>query len=143
MARHGGSDDHERRRRKEAEARGSAEEQGGADPEEDGDREERERLAAARRYFRAAPPYRIQFEEDGRVSLCRKRYSYWGDDDPAAATRWEVLSCHADREEAERRLRHITEPVTYYDERGRLVAGPAARERDWGVPGEEEEEEED
>lgn len=137
MAWHGGGgDDHERRRW--AEARGGAEEPGDAAPdEEEGDREERERLAAARRYFRAAPPYRIQFEEDGRVSLCRKRYSYWGDDDPAAATRWEVLSCHADREEAERRLRHITEPVTYYDERGRLVPGPAARERDWGVPGED------
>lgn len=134
MARHG-DDDHERRRWAVAEAQGGTEEPAGADPdEEEGDREERERLAAARRYFRAAPPYRIQFEEDGRVSLCRKRYSYWGDDDPAAATRWEVLSCHADREEAERRLRHITEPVTYYDERGRLVPGPAPRERDWGLP---------
>jgi hypothetical protein len=97
------------------------------------DAERRARLAA-RRHFRKAPPYRIRFEENGRVSLSRKHYSYWGDPDPAAATRWTVLSLHADWEEAERRLRHITSPVAYYDAQGRLAAAPRAPDDGWGVP---------
>ena len=100
--------------------------------------EQRARLAA-RRHFRAAPPYCIRFEADGRVSLRRKRYSYWGEADPAAATRWEPISYHADLEAAEQRLRHITSPTSYYDAHGRLVAAPRHREAEWDdVPEDDE-----
>jgi hypothetical protein len=107
---------------------------------ERGDPEDAERRArlAARRHFRAAASYRIRFEENGRVSLSRKHYSYWGDPDPAAATRWTVLSLHADWEEAERRLRHITSSVAYYDAQGRLATAPRAPDDSWGVPDDDE-----
>jgi len=82
--------------------------------------------AAARRFFEAAPLYRVQFEEDGTVSLRKKGYSYWPDRPPAASTLWRVLSTHPDLEHAERRLRHVTSPPVYYDERGRLVQAPSA-----------------
>jgi len=77
-----------------------------------------------------APPYCIRFEDDGRVSLRRKRYEFWGKSDPAAATHWVVISYHPDLEEAERRLRHITSPTIYYDSRGRLARSPAVPEED-------------
>ena len=34
-------------------------------------------LRAARDFFETAPPFRVQSELDGTVSLCRKRYDYW------------------------------------------------------------------
>ena len=86
--------------------------------------QERHRLAA-RRFFDAAPLYRVQFDEDGTVSLRRKFYEYWPARPPSAATRWRVLSTHRDLEDAERRLRHITSPPVHYDERGRLARAPA------------------
>ena len=58
----------------------------------------------ARRFFEAAPLYRIQFEQDGTVSLCRKGYRYWPSRPPAAATEWCPISTHQDLEQAERRL---------------------------------------
>jgi hypothetical protein len=93
---------------------------------------------AARAYFRAAPPYRIQFEEDGRLSLRKKHYRYWGEADPAASTQWRVLSYHEDFEAAERRLRHVTSANVYYDEQGRLARAPREPAPDWDVPEDEE-----
>jgi hypothetical protein len=101
------------------------------------DPEEQARLAA-RAYFRAAPPYSIRFEEDGRVSLRRKRYKFWGQPDPAAATHWDVISHRPDLEDAEQRLRHITTPPVYYDKRGRVTHAPAEPVEDWGMPDDDE-----
>jgi hypothetical protein len=103
-----------------------------AEAEEGGDAEERLRRAlegerhraAARRFFETAPLYRVDFEEDGTVSLRKKSYAYWPNRPPADATRWRILSTHPDLEQAERRLRHITSPQVYYDERGRLAQAP-------------------
>ena len=86
--------------------------------------QERHRLAA-RRFFEAAPFYRVQFEPNGTVSLRRKDYNYWPNRPPAAATRWRVISTHRDLDEAERRLRFITSPHVYYDEDGRLAQAPS------------------
>jgi hypothetical protein len=100
---------------------------GGYGPEEQLRRateQERHRLAA-RRFFDAAPLYRVQSEEDGTVSLRQKSYDYWPARPPAAATRWRVLSTHGDLEDAERRLRPIASPRIHYDERGRLAQVPA------------------
>ena len=58
------------------------------------------------------------------MSLCKKGYSYWPNQAPAAATRWCILSKHPDWEAAERRLQRITSPPAYYDERGRLMQAP-------------------
>ena len=58
------------------------------------------------------------------MSLCKKGYSYWPNQAPAAATRWYILSKHPDWEAAERRLQRITAPPAYYDERGRLMQAP-------------------
>ncbi len=85
--------------------------------------QERHRLDA-RRFFEAAPLYRVQFEANGTVSLRKKAYNYWPNRPPAAATRWCVLSTHRDLDEAERRLRFVTSPHVYYDERGRLASAP-------------------
>ncbi len=85
--------------------------------------QERHRLEA-RGLFEAAPAYRIQFELNGTVSLCSKRYEYWPNRPPADATLWRAISNHPDLEQAERRLRHITSPHIYYDERGRLARAP-------------------
>jgi hypothetical protein len=111
-------------------------EPGSAAPEESAEqREDHARLEAARRYFRAAPAYCIRFERDGRVSLRHKHLSTWGKTRPADATLWKVISHHADLEEAERRLRHITSVTVYYDARGQVVAWP---EEGWRLPGEDE-----
>ncbi len=86
---------------------------------------ERERhRAAARRFFETAPLYRVDFEEDGTVSLRKKSYEFWPDHPAASCTRWRVLSTHPDLEHAERRLRHVTSPPVHYDERGRLAQAP-------------------
>jgi hypothetical protein len=101
--------------------------EGGYGPEEQLRRameQERHRLAA-RRLFDAAPLYRVQFDEDGTVSLRQKTYEYWPARPPSAATRWRVLSTHRDLEDAERRLRHIASPHVHYDEGGRLARAPA------------------
>jgi hypothetical protein len=90
------------------------------------------RILEARRLYRAAPRYRIQFEADGTVSLCAKRYRYWPERPPAAATCWPVISRHPDLEDAERRLRHITTPPIYYDESGRPVLVPPRAPPAWG-----------
>ncbi|HZF78023.1 MAG TPA: hypothetical protein VE033_19560 [Acetobacteraceae bacterium] len=79
-------------------------------------------LAEARRFFEAAPPYRIQFEDDGMVSLRRKEFAASRlRDQAAAATVWRILSAHPTLEEAERRLRHVTSPPVHYDLRGRVM----------------------
>jgi hypothetical protein len=104
-----------------------------------GDTWERARLAA-RRYFCGVPPYRIKGEKDGRFSVSRKHYSFWGDEDPAAATRWVVLSWHEDWDAAERRLRHITSPAAYFDAQGRLAQGPPPEPEDWGLPPDDKDE---
>jgi hypothetical protein len=96
--------------------------------------EQERHRTAARRFFEAAPLYRVEFEEDGTVSLRKKAYAYWPNLPPAAATRWNVLSIHPDLEQAERRLRHITSPHVYYDERGRLVRTPMPGEADAEAP---------
>lgn len=102
------------------------------EPEPDGDdeparRAARERhLRAADEFFAAAPPFRVQFELDGTVSLCRKHYDYWPNRPPADATRWKRISIHQSLEQAEQRLRHVTSPHVYYDEHGRLARAPEA-----------------
>ena len=82
-------------------------------------------LRAASDFFASAPPFRVQFELDGTVSLCRKHYDYWPNRAPTDATRWKRISIHQSLEQAEQRLRHITSPHVYYDERGRLAQAPA------------------
>ena len=105
------------------------------EPEPDGGgeparRAARERhLRAADEFFEAAPPFRVQFEPDGTVSLCRKHYDYWPNRPPADATKWKRISIHQSLEQAEQRLRHITSPHVYYDERGRLAQAPADPDR--------------
>jgi hypothetical protein len=89
-------------------------------------------LEEAQRLFEAAPRYRIQFETDGTVSLREKAFAPSLSAPPAAATIWRILSGHPTLEEAERRLRHVTSPPVYYDERGQL-ARPPATERDGGA----------
>ncbi len=83
-------------------------------------------LRAARDFFETAPPFRVQSEPDGTVSLRRKRYDYWPNRPPPDATRWERISIHQSLEQAEQRLRHMTSPHVYYDGRGRLTRAPAA-----------------
>ena len=79
-------------------------------------------LGEARRFFEAAPTYRMQFEDDGTVSLRRKEFAASRLRDRAAsATVWRILSAHPTLEEAERRLRHVTSPPVHYDLRGRVM----------------------
>lgn len=68
------------------------------------------------------------------MSLRRKGYAYWPNRPAFAATQWSVISTHPDLEQAERRLRHITSPEVYYDERGRLARVPTATEEERAVP---------
>ena len=63
-----------------------------ARPDEPGD--DRRRRHAARRFFRAAPPYCIEFDADGTAMLCQKAYEYWPDLAPEEATTWRVISRH-------------------------------------------------
>src|SRR5215213_5358228 len=96
--------------------------------------QERALRRAARAHFRSVPPYCIRPELEGDFTLRRKRYEFWGDPDPAAATHWDVLSRHRDFEEAERKLRLIASAPVYYDKRGRLASSPALPEDNWRVP---------
>jgi hypothetical protein len=63
---------------------------------------DRERRHAARRFFRAAPPYCVEFDADGTAMLCEKFYEYWPNLEPEEATTWRVISRHRDLEEAMR-----------------------------------------
>ena len=106
------------------------------DDDNAGDEWERARLAA-RRHFRTVPPYRIAPDDHGKLCLARKYYEFWGDDDPAAATHWHVLSRHDSFEEAERRKERVTSPPVSYDARGRLAQGPPLKEA-YGLPPDDE-----
>jgi hypothetical protein len=100
--------------------------------EPDDEAEEDPNILEARRLYRAAPRYRVQFEADGTVSLCEKRYRHRPERPAAAATCWPVRSRHPDLDDAERRLRHISTPPIYYDERGRPVLVPPPAPPAWG-----------
>lgn len=97
-------------------------------------------IRAAHDYFRAVPPYRVTFEETGKVCLSRKHYEFWQGDEPADATHWVVVSRHANLEEAERRVRLITSPPVYYDARGQLAQGPPLPEPTYNMPPDDEDE---
>jgi hypothetical protein len=84
--------------------------------------EDRERRHEARRFFRAAPPYCIEFDADGTAMLCQKVYEYWPNQEPEEATAWRVISRHQNLEEAERRMRLIIGGPVYYDAEGRVVS---------------------
>jgi hypothetical protein len=96
--------------------------------------EDRARRLAARRFYREAPPYCIRFEDNGTVTLRRKRYEYWDKQEPEEATTWPVLSTHDDLEEAERRLRLICSASIYYDAEGRPTKPPRSAKPRWGMP---------
>ncbi len=81
---------------------------------------------AARRFHRAAPPYSIFFEDDGRVTLRRKRYEYWEYRSPEEATTWTIISTHDNVDEAQRRLRLICCAPLFYDDAGRPTKPPEA-----------------
>ena len=68
------------------------------------------RRKLARQFYRTAPPYCIQFENNGRVTLRQKSYEYWENQEPEQATTWVTISIHDNLEEAERRLRLIPTP---------------------------------
>ena len=89
---------------------------------------------AARRFYRSAPPYCTQFEDDGSVTLRRKTYEYWEQREPEEATTWEIISRHDDLEEAERRLRFIVSSPVYYDAEGRPVRSPNRSRARWPMP---------
>lgn len=96
-----------------------------------------ERRQAARRHFLDAPPYRIDFETDGTVSLCVKRYEWRDDMQPEDATSWVPVSRHPTLDEAERRLRHICSGPHFYDAEGRLVRAPRGLRPLWESPPDE------
>jgi hypothetical protein len=96
---------------------------------------DRERRHAARRFFRAAPPYCIEFDAEGAAVLCERFYEYWPDREPEEATTWRPISRHKDLEEAERRLRLILGAPIYYDTEGRVVSNPPRqRKTRWALP---------
>ncbi len=96
--------------------------------------DDRERRHAARRFFRAAPPYCIEFDADGTAMLCQKFYEYWPDREPEQATTWRLVSRHQDLEDAERRLRLICGGPIYYDAEGRVVSNSPRRTPRWDMP---------
>jgi hypothetical protein len=98
------------------------------------DEEAREHRLAARRFYRAAPPYCVQFEVDGTVTLRQKAYEYWPELEPEDATTWTVLSTHENLEEAERRLRLICGPSIYYDADGNPTKAPRRAKPRWPMP---------
>ncbi|MGE4049097.1 MAG: hypothetical protein AB7F35_29920 [Acetobacteraceae bacterium] len=98
---------------------------------EDADREHR---LAARRFYRAAPPYCIQPEANGTVSLRQKTYEYYPEREPEEATSYVVISTHDCLDEAERRLRLITGPAIYYDAEGRPTKPPRNTKSRWVMP---------
>ena len=101
------------------------------------DDEEAQRLAA-RRFYLDAPPFRIDFELDGTVTLGMKHYEWCEGMSPEEATRWRPISRHADLEEAERRLRHVCAGPHFYDAQGRVVSPTGvARTPPWPLPPED------
>ena len=96
--------------------------------------DDRERRHAARRFFRAAPPYCIEFDGDGTAMLCQKFYEYWPNLEPEEATTWRVISRHENLEEAEWRMRLIIGGPVYCDAEGRVVSKPPARKPRWEMP---------
>jgi hypothetical protein len=44
--------------------------------------DDRERRHEARRFYRAAPPYCIEFDAKGMALLCQKVYEYWSNQEP-------------------------------------------------------------
>lgn len=110
------------------------EDAGGADDQLRRALEQERHRRDARRFFEEAPLFRVQFEENGTVTLCKKEYKYWPGRPCAASTAWRPVSSHPDLEGAERRLRHITAPHVYYDERGRLAQAPSASGPDEAAP---------
>ena len=96
--------------------------------------EDRERRHAAREFYRAAPPYCVQFAADGTVQLCVKDYEYWPGQEPEDATIWRPISRHANLEEAERRLKVIIGGPVFYDAEGRAVNRPKRRKPLWSMP---------
>ena len=96
--------------------------------------DDRERRHAARHFFRAAPPYCIEFDADGTAMLCQKYYEYWPNLEPEEATTWRVISRHPNFEEAERRLRIICGGPIYYDAEGRVVSQAPQRKPRWEMP---------
>ena len=92
------------------------------------------RRLAARRFYREAPPYCVRFEDNGTVSLRRKRYEYWDEQDPEHATTWVPISTHDNLEEAERRLRLICSAAIYYDDEGKPVQPPRLTDPQSSMP---------
>ena len=106
----------------------------GALVEPDALSEERERRHAARRFFRAAPPYRIAFDDAGKAVLGEKFYEYWPNLEPEAATTWRAISRHDNLEEAERRLRLICGGPVFYDAEGRVASAAPHHKPRWEMP---------
>jgi hypothetical protein len=100
---------------------------------------DRERRHEARRFFRAAPPYCIEFDTDGTAMLCQKHYEYWPDRTPEEATTWRTISRHESLEEAERRLRIICSVPVFYDQQGRMVTHQQKKKPRWEMPPTDEE----
>ena len=88
----------------------------------------------ARRFYRAAPPYCIRFEDNGTVTLRRKDYDYYEDRDPELATIWKIISTHAELDGAERRLRMICSSSLYYDAEGKPAKSPRKAKPRWPMP---------
>ena len=89
------------------------------------------RRVAARRFYRAAPPYLIEFEDSGSVALKRKTYEFWDTGDPEDATTWVTISTHDDLEDAERRLRHICGPAFFMISEGKPAKPPRKAKARW------------
>jgi len=96
--------------------------------------EDREHRLVARRFYRAAPPYCIQPEDHGTVTLRRKEYEYFPELEPEDATTYRVISTHECLDEAERRLRLIVGPPVYCDAEGRPAKPPRGTKPRWGMP---------
>lgn len=58
--------------------------------------EDWEHRLAARRFYRAAPPYCIQPEGNGTVTLRIKEYQYFPELEPEDARTWRGISTHDD-----------------------------------------------
>lgn len=95
---------------------------------------DRSRRILARQFYRAAPPYCIQFENNGSVTLREKKYEYWENQEPEAATSWVTISTHDNMEEAERRLRLICTATVFYDAEGRPTKPPRRLKPRWPMP---------
>jgi hypothetical protein len=92
------------------------------------------RRLTARQFYRAAPPYCIQFENNGCVTLRQKRYEYWENLEPEEATTWITISTHENLEEAERRLRLICTTPVFYDAEGKPTKPPRRTRPRWPAP---------